>query len=292
MKRFIEILLIVFISGTLFSACTTGDAATKSNSTSLFGGSPGEGSEDRDKEFYGNDPKLPQRSDQEVYTDISTGYASWYGKEMQGKPTASGELFDMNKFTGAHRTFPIGSLVLVRNLENGKKHLVRINDRGPYVEGRIIDVSYAVARELGFVEQGVARVEVELIEKGNFDFTQKAAGSQNQNSGNETAEVVNNSEAKNAIVNGDDLKESGIYFEDGASPKGYTVRTGAFKIRNNALRYREELEDMYQKPAYIGTRDKWNYVWLGDFPTIEDAQNFYSTLKTDGLDVMNPGKVQ
>ena len=216
------------------------------------------------------------------YADVERGYASWLGKELQGKPTASGDLFDMYEYTGAHREYPMGSLVLVRNLDNGKKRLVRINDRGPYVDGRVIDVSYAVAKSLDFVEAGTAHVEVEMIEPGRDDFAAKA-GEPSQKDPFLDREI-----SDDVMV----LDEGKYDFSDGASPKGYTVRTGAFKVRSNAERYREELEERYGKSVYIGSRGKWNFVWIGDFGSENDAQKFYETLKTDGLDVLSPGKVQ
>ena len=91
------------------------------------------------------------------------GTASWYGQDFQGKPTASGEPFDMHDFTAAHLTLPLGSYVRVTNLRNGRSAIVRINDRGPVVEGRIIDVSYNVARALGFKAQGLQTVRLDLI---------------------------------------------------------------------------------------------------------------------------------
>ncbi|HMY11202.1 MAG TPA: septal ring lytic transglycosylase RlpA family protein, partial [Turneriella sp.] len=115
-------------------------------------------------------------SDDKAAAPVSEGYASWYGKELQGRPTASGELFDMNKMTAAHRDFPMNSLVLVKNLENGKKTMVKVNDRGPYVEGRVMDVSYSAARELGFAEKGTARVQLELVQAGEDNFLSKAEG--------------------------------------------------------------------------------------------------------------------
>ena len=91
------------------------------------------------------------------------GTASWYGKDFQGKPTASGEPFDMHDFTAAHLTLPLGTYVRVTNLRNGRSVIVRINDRGPVIEGRIIDVSYNVARALEFKSRGLQTVRLDLI---------------------------------------------------------------------------------------------------------------------------------
>lgn len=92
-----------------------------------------------------------------------TGSASWYGKLFQGQKTASGENFDMNAMTCAHRSLPMGSLVRVTNLRNHRSVVVRVNDRGPVPQNRIIDVSYAAARFLGFGSRGTAPVRLELI---------------------------------------------------------------------------------------------------------------------------------
>ena len=94
---------------------------------------------------------------------ILSGTASWYGPGFHGKKTASGEIYDQTKFTAAHKTLPLGSKARVTNLDNGSSVVVEINDRGPFVNGRIIDVSRAAAGALGFAESGTAPVRVELI---------------------------------------------------------------------------------------------------------------------------------
>jgi rare lipoprotein A len=91
------------------------------------------------------------------------GLASWYGGERQGKRTASGELFDMNKSSGAHAKLPFGTTVRVTNLKNRESALLHINDRGPGTSGRVIDVSWAAAKRLGFLEAGVTRVQIDVI---------------------------------------------------------------------------------------------------------------------------------
>lgn len=96
-------------------------------------------------------------------TMIETGLASWYGSRHHGKRTASGEVFNQNKFTAAHRTLPWGSRVKVTNLTNGKSVEVRINDRGPFAKDRIIDVSRAAARSLSMLEQGITTVRIEWL---------------------------------------------------------------------------------------------------------------------------------
>ncbi|THD63014.1 septal ring lytic transglycosylase RlpA family protein [Phenylobacterium sp.] len=92
-----------------------------------------------------------------------TGIASWYGDAFQLKATADGEIFDMNQFSAAHTTLPLPSMVEVTNLDNGRKMVVRVNDRGPFVGGRIIDLSHAAARELGYDRAGIAHVRVRYV---------------------------------------------------------------------------------------------------------------------------------
>ncbi|WP_374470519.1 septal ring lytic transglycosylase RlpA family protein [Phenylobacterium sp.] len=91
------------------------------------------------------------------------GVASWYGGHHQGKPTANGERFDKAAITAAHKTLPLPSVVEVTNLDNGKRIRVRVNDRGPFVDGRIIDLSQEAARRLGFEGRGLARVRVRYV---------------------------------------------------------------------------------------------------------------------------------
>ena len=93
------------------------------------------------------------------------GRASWYGPELQGSPTASGEPFDMHALTAAHRTLPLGSYARVKNLDNGRSVVVKINDRGPHARRRMIDLSYAAAQEIRMVNAGTARVEVEPVSR-------------------------------------------------------------------------------------------------------------------------------
>lgn len=92
-----------------------------------------------------------------------TGIASWYGAPYHGRQSSSGEIYDMDRLTAAHRTLPFGAIVRVTNLENRKSVVVRINDRGPFVEGRIIDLSRAAARHIGLIGPGTALVRIQLM---------------------------------------------------------------------------------------------------------------------------------
>lgn len=93
------------------------------------------------------------------------GTASWYGEYFDGKPTASGEPYDMYDMTAAHLTLPLGSYVKVTNLRNGRAVVVRVNDRGPIVPGRIIDLSYGAATALGYDKRGLQRVRLDLVKR-------------------------------------------------------------------------------------------------------------------------------
>lgn len=98
-----------------------------------------------------------------------TGVASWYGDKFHAQKTANGEIYDMNALTAAHRTLPLPSLVRVTYLANGRSVVVRVNDRGPFKKGRIIDVSARVARELGFADKGTAKVHVKYLGPAPLD---------------------------------------------------------------------------------------------------------------------------
>lgn len=94
------------------------------------------------------------------------GVASWYGTKFHGRPTSSGEIYNMHAMTAAHKTLPIPAYVHVKNLDNGRSTVVRVNDRGPFIEGRIIDLSYAAAKKLGVRGPGTANVEISVLRAG------------------------------------------------------------------------------------------------------------------------------
>lgn len=98
------------------------------------------------------------------------GIASYYGKKFHKKRTANGEIFNMYKVSAAHKSYPLGTKVRVTNLENGKSLKLIINDRGPFVRGRIIDLSYKAARKLGFVNQGTVKVRIDVLRLGDNKY--------------------------------------------------------------------------------------------------------------------------
>ncbi len=101
---------------------------------------------------------------------VIIGISSFYGPDFHGKLTANGEVYDMYGRTAAHKTMPLNTIIRVTNLANGAATIVRVNDRGPYVAGRILDLSYGAAKKLGFVAQGTTRVKIEIIELGDGQY--------------------------------------------------------------------------------------------------------------------------
>lgn len=112
-------------------------------------------------------PHIGQADSSQADSGRDVGYASYYAHRFHGRRTASGETYDEGKMTAAHRTLPHGTRVRVTNLKNGRNVVVRINDRGPHVRNRLIDVSFAAAEELRFVRQGLARVRIEVLAQGD-----------------------------------------------------------------------------------------------------------------------------
>ena len=106
-------------------------------------------------------PQEPAVGD--VVRDLGTGHASYYGRRFHGRRTANGERFDMRAMTAPHKTLPFGSMVRVTNTSNGRSVIVRINDRGPFIKGRTIDLSRAAAERIGLVKRGVGEVRIELL---------------------------------------------------------------------------------------------------------------------------------
>ncbi len=104
------------------------------------------------------------------------GIASWYGPKFHGKKTASGQVFDMYGKTAAHRTLPFGSVVRVTDLKTGRNTVVIINDRGPFVEGRIIDLSLGAAQEIGLDQAGLMKVKIEVLRLGKGTLGEGQAG--------------------------------------------------------------------------------------------------------------------
>ncbi len=139
---------LMFLIALLLENCTTPQGIRKELA----------GSATRREELKKDRSSVEAASRQTFY-----GMASYYGEKFHGKPTASGEIFNMHKLTAAHRTLPLGTVCRVTNLANHKSVIVRINDRGPFVNDRILDLSYEAARQIGAIAPGVIRVKVEVL---------------------------------------------------------------------------------------------------------------------------------
>jgi rare lipoprotein A len=153
-------LALLLLAGASLSACVTPKYATRANGPGMGAPAPGQGvykvGEPYQVAGIWYVPKEDPNYDQ-------TGIASWYGEAFHLKATANGETFDMNALTAAHTTLPLPSMVEVTNLENGRKLVVRVNDRGPFVDNRIIDLSRESARQLGIERPGLAKVRVRYV---------------------------------------------------------------------------------------------------------------------------------
>ena len=179
-----------------------------------------------------------------------TGIASWYGKDFHGRKTANGERYNMYSISAAHKTLPFDTWVRVKNLDNGKTVLTRINDRGPFVKKRIIDLSYGAAREIDMVGSGIARVRITVVKWGGKNIKKSSKGTYDSNQ--------------------------------------YSVQVGSFTKKENATRLRESLEKRF-KDVRIVTRETNQYtlyrVRVGMNLDRESAQRLAKKLKQENLSV-------
>ncbi len=144
----------------LILACSSSPRFVKKGGTTSSGHSPG-----KDSTVEASSLSVRPSSGKVLLT--LEGVASYYADDFHGKLTSNGETFNMNDATAAHRTFPFGTKIRVTNLTNNKSVIVRVNDRGPFVEGRIIDLSLGAAKEIGLVQTGTARVRLEVVQWGD-----------------------------------------------------------------------------------------------------------------------------
>ena len=193
------------------------------------------------------------------------GLASWYGKEFDGLPTASGETFRPEKISAAHRTLPLGTVVDVTNEKNGRTVRVKINDRGPFVAGRIVDLSKAAAQEIGSVGDGVVLVTLRVVTQG--DNSRIRAGS------DEPPPVT----AANTASPAAPAPQS-------SAPRAsaWAVQAGAFGDGANAMKLRDRLASRYPNP-YIEEFLGLKRVKFGPYRTREEADAARETLGEMGL---------
>lgn len=193
------------------------------------------------------------------------GIASWYGKKFHGRKTSNGEIYDMYAMTAAHKTLPIPSYLQVTNLKNGKQVVVRVNDRGPFHENRIIDLSYAAASKLGIAQSGTGLVEIRAIEPGQ--------------SPSQPQQVASNH--KPVAVPSPPTEQKGRLF----------LQLGSFISRDNAesLRARLALNNVGDAIVQTSTVDRQNIyrVRIGPLPSIEEADRLAVRIDQMGIGVPN-----
>ncbi|MCB1319010.1 MAG: septal ring lytic transglycosylase RlpA family protein [Leptospiraceae bacterium] len=219
---------------------------------------------------------------------FQVGTASWYGRDFDGKPTASGETFDSRKLTAAHRDLPLGSIVLVRNMENNKEVLVTVNDRGPYVNGRVLDMSEYGAELLGYKEQGLTRVGIRVIRVGQasnesdkgatYEFF--GAGFDPQAGGGD----VDTEQRTREVLEADQRKQE----EEEYTPvlkendfSSYTVQVGIFSDLRNARNLQRYLSH-YGYPVHVFERENMFVVKMGTFDSRDPADRLKHQLQMDG----------
>ncbi len=183
------------------------------------------------------------------------GIASWYGKKFHGRKTSSGEVYNMYAMTAAHKTLPIPVYVRVKNLTNGRSIVVKVNDRGPFIEGRIIDLSYTAAHKLGIDGPGTARVEIAALPPGRIN----------------TVSVVR------SIPLPDDLGEGVPLF----------IQVGSFGLEFNAMNLMRELQDANERAVLISelktSSGMFFRVRLGPLYDIDEANAIIRRLKGKGF---------
>ena len=233
-------------------------------------------------------PNKPYEQSGRSYTPIQgdqplseKGLASWYGKKFQGRRTASGEVYNMYAMTAAHKTMPIPSYARVRNPANGREIIVRVNDRGPFVAGRIIDLSYTAALKLG-VLNGVAPVEVERITSEQIRSGSWQRGDRGEPPPEAVAPVVEVTAATPAPPPAPPLGKppsnpapSGPERAFTTAAQGYWVQLGAFRAREGAEQFQRRVSDElgWLSPLLAIFSEPQIYrLQAGPYPTRADAQ--------------------
>lgn len=239
----------------------------------------------------------------EEFNYDQTGLASWYGDKFHGKRTANGEIYDQMQMTAAHKTLPMPVMARVTNLENGKQVVVRINDRGPFVRGRIIDLSTRAAEVLGFKNAGVAKVRVEYLGKANREtrivakaVTHKAerrveaSAPVNSVDSDELAPLAGAVDAAELAYKPKvDTSQYNDYRQ--VSLKGDNsiyVQAGSFQMRDNAIRMKSTLERAgYRKPGVeIRTAKvdgvQYYRVQIGPVAVVDTADEMLASVLASG----------
>jgi rare lipoprotein A len=191
------------------------------------------------------------------------GIASWYGPGFDGRRTANGEIYDMEAMTAAHRRLAFGSVVEVHNLDNGRKTRVRVNDRGPFIHGRIIDLSKAAARDIGMLGPGTARVRIRVI-----DWSDRTPRGASRSPARTETRTPSRSPAPGQT--GEQL---------------WYVQAGAFLNAARARSLADRLRRSYEQVS-VSQAGEWHRVLLGPYNLRDAADDVAASLLHDGFDVV------
>lgn len=210
---------------------------------------------------------------------VEEGIASWYGKDFDGRLTASGEVFDSRKLTAAHPRLPLGTIVSVKNLENQKEVILRINDRGPFVKNRIIDVSEYAAEVLDFKFKGITKVQIKVLKLGNL--TEKYEGTtafffkraEGETGGSQFVyDEMIQSKKEQILKQVKDIREF----------KSYSVQIGSFTDIKNVIRLKEEIEKKIPYPVTILKKENEYQIRIGSFSERYPAEMLKQKLLEEG----------
>jgi rare lipoprotein A len=225
------------------------------------------------------------------------GYASWYGTKFHGRNTSNGEKYDMYAMTAAHKTLPIPCYVRVTRQDNGKSIVVRVNDRGPFVDGRIIDLSYAAATKLGITLTGTAKVHIEAIDVGKH---------RNKNL-RRTAPLANETSTRDSVYRAAPTSASATSFEPASGqapaaapppkkpasaplhaqlPRGYFVQVAAFRSFDSSLITLKRYRDLGLQPMLVQLEET-NFpfkLWIGPLENKAESVAVQTQLRNQGLE--------
>lgn len=222
---------------------------------------------------------------------VQTGIASWYGSDFNGKRTANGEIYDMNKLTAAHKYLPFHTLVEVENLDNNKKVLVRINDRGPFVEGRIIDLSRKAGQRIGIEDTGTARVRLRIVKATDTAAIPQKEPTEvdtDQEEGIEKEEisVIELKETDTPPSTAPPPPESPPTVQSG-TPTGYYLQAGAFSSMRNAKRQLRQIKRILPGVSFnIQYTDGLYKIISDQLGSRETAETFKEHLEKNGIEAI------
>lgn len=254
-KLSLPVLLIILVTaGTLFTGCSSKSgmkkpAATKHTSAARHK-STMRSYKVRGKRYHPTYVKVGQ---------VKKGISSWYGPNFHGKQTSNGEVYNMHARTAAHKTWPMDTMVKVNNLQNGKSTIVRINDRGPFVRGRIIDCSYTAGKEIGLDRMGIAKVSIEVL-----GFAGKI----------ESAATI--------------ARNKKLHKQTRVALSNFGVQVGAFRRHEGAQVYKRKYTGIYAnyKPVIKRFSDvdgaPLYRVWLMGFRSEQEARDFKNNNDLEG----------